>query len=173
MGKVDRRGTGRLGLTAILSAVLLACAVFVFSRRRGLSFPERTRGGAASDLLPLLSPQGSDYVLLVSTPAVVLILNYEDRLSSSMRIGALGALTVIGFSVYDLMGRAAYGTFMALSVITVCYFVVIAAMCSAEGWKNCRYHAAMSRMLMMCAVAICLHGGRAAAAQAPGDLRAR
>ena len=122
-------------LTAILSAVLLACAVFVFSRRRGLSFPEGLEAALLLTCIPLLSPQGWDYVLLVSTPAVVLILNYEDRLSSSMRIGALGSLTVIGFSVYDLMGRAAYGTFMALSVITVCYFVVIAAMCSLRAGR--------------------------------------
>ena len=35
------------------------------------------------------------------------------------------ALAAIGLTLYDLMGRAAYGRFMSWSVITVCYFVVI------------------------------------------------
>jgi hypothetical protein len=117
-------------LTAAVSAALLACAVLVFASRRGVSFPEGLEAALLLTCIPLLSPQGWDYVLLVSTPAVILIFNYEDRLATAMRIGALGALAVIGFSVYDLMGRAAYGTFMAVSAITVCYFVVIAALCS-------------------------------------------
>jgi hypothetical protein len=31
------------------------------------------------------------------------------------------------------MGRAVYATFMALSIISVCYFVVIAALCTLRG----------------------------------------
>ena len=40
------------------------------------------------------------------------------------------AVAIIGLSLYDIMGRAAYAAFMALSVITVCYLVVIAALCT-------------------------------------------
>jgi hypothetical protein len=35
------------------------------------------------------------------------------------------ALVAIGLSLYDVMGRAAYSRFMSLSVITLCYFVVV------------------------------------------------
>src|SRR5215212_9133265 len=85
-------GAGRTAsvLTAVISAALLACAVFVFAWRRGVSFPEGLEAALLLTCIPLLSPQGWDYVLLVSTPAVALIINYEDRLTPALRIGALG-----------------------------------------------------------------------------------
>jgi hypothetical protein len=66
----------------------------------------------------------------VSTPAIMLLLNYEDRLPPVMRFATIAALATIGLSVYDVMGRAAYGIFMAWSVITLCYLVVAGAMCA-------------------------------------------
>lgn len=37
-------------------------------------------------------------------------------------------LAAIGLSVYDVLGRRAYAAFMAVSAISVCYLVVIAAL---------------------------------------------
>ena len=92
--------------------------------------PEGLEAALLLTCVPLLSPQGWDYVFLVSTPATVFVVNYEDLLPPYVRVAAIAALLTIGLSVYDLMGRAAYGVFMALSVITVCYFVVIATLCA-------------------------------------------
>jgi hypothetical protein len=47
-----------------------------------------------------------------------------------MRLLTVGAVATIGLSLYDAMGRAAYSAFMAWSVISLCYFVVIAALCA-------------------------------------------
>ena len=66
----------------------------------------------------------------MSTPAIVFLANYEDRLPLLLRGATLAAIAIIGFSVYDLMGRAAYSAFMGWSVISVCYFVVIAGLCA-------------------------------------------
>ena len=83
--------------------------------------------------VPLLSPQGWDYVFLVATPAVMFILNYFADLSPALRAAAAGALVLIGFTLYDIMGRAAYSRFMMLSIITICFFVVIAALAQIRG----------------------------------------
>jgi len=111
-------------------AILLAAAALVFIRRGALPFPEGLEGALLLTYVPLLSPQGWDYVFLVSTPAIVFLANYEDRLPRLLRLLAAAAVATIGLSLYDLMGRAAYSVFMAWSVITACYFVVIAALCT-------------------------------------------
>jgi hypothetical protein len=78
--------------------------------------------------IPFLSPQGWDYVLLLATPAVMLLAAYEHRLPGSARWLTLAALAGVGLSIYDLMGRTAYHAFMNASGITLCFFVVIAAL---------------------------------------------
>jgi arabinofuranan 3-O-arabinosyltransferase len=109
--------------TAVL---LLAVAAAVFLGRRGVPFPEGLEGGLLLTLMPLLSPQGWDYVFLIATPAVLYLVNYEDRLPFFMRIITAIVLATIGLSLFDLMGRTAYYAFMRLSIISVCFFVVIA-----------------------------------------------
>ncbi len=117
-------------LTIVTIAIVLGAAAFVCRRRSTLPFPEGLEGSLLLTSIPLLSPQGWDYVFLVSTPAIVFLGNYEDRLPLVLRILAIVAVATIGLSLFDLMGRAAYSAFMAWSVITVCYFVVIAALCA-------------------------------------------
>jgi hypothetical protein len=101
----------------------------VFLRRRGIVFPEGLEAGLLLTMMPLLSPQGWDYVLLLSTPAVVYLANYEDRLPRILRVMTIIALAAIGLSVFDLIGRTMYRTFMQASGISLCFFVVIAALC--------------------------------------------
>jgi hypothetical protein len=123
-------GSSAAVLTIATIALLLAAAAFVFLRRGGLKFPEGLEGALLLTCVPLLSPQGWDYVFLVSTPAIVFLANYEDRLPMPVRLLTIGAVATIGLSLYDVMGRAAYSAFMAWSVISLCYFVVIAALCA-------------------------------------------
>jgi hypothetical protein len=123
-------GAGRPAtmLTALTSAGALVVAIRVFMRRTGVRAPEALESAMLLTLIPLLSPQGWDYVFLVSTPAIMLLVNYDDRLPRAARIVTRLALATIGLSLYDVMGRAAYGIFMSLSIITVCYFIVIGAL---------------------------------------------
>jgi hypothetical protein len=115
-------------LAAALAAGLLGLAAYVVWCRGGVAFPEGLEGSLLLTLIPLLSPQGWDYVLLISTPAIVYLVNLEDRLPGPLRALTIVAVAVIGLSIYDVMGGAAYRAFMSLSMITVCYFVVIAAL---------------------------------------------
>ena len=56
-------------------------------------------------MTPLLSPQGWDYVLVVCTPAVVCLANYNDRLPRALRLLSVVAVAAIGLTLFDLVGR--------------------------------------------------------------------
>jgi alpha-1,2-mannosyltransferase len=115
-------------LVAAVTLALLALAAVVFARRRGLARPEFLEASLLLTLVPLLSPQGWDYVFLVSTPAIALLANYGDRLPAALRYATLAVVLVIGLSLYDVMGRSNYAAFMQLSVLTVCFMVIVVAL---------------------------------------------
>jgi hypothetical protein len=111
-------------LAAGTALALLALAGVIFIARTGVRSPEGLEASFLLTLIPLISPQGWDYVFLVSTPGIMYVLNYERRLPQGIRIASVVALATIAFSLYDVMGRHLYGAFMMLSVISVCYLVI-------------------------------------------------
>jgi hypothetical protein len=121
-------GPRAAGLALAAAVVLLIVAAAVFARRRHVRAPEGLEASLLLTLMPLLSPQGWDYVLLVSTPAVMYLVNYDRELPAAVRAATIVALAGIGLSLYDVMGRRAYGVFMALSIVSVCYLIVIASL---------------------------------------------
>ena len=114
-------------LTTLLS---LGAAALMFFRRRSIHFPEGLEGSLLLMLVPLLSPQGWDYVLLTATPAVVYLANYYDRLPVVPRVAAIVAALTIGLSLFDVMGRTAYHAFMGMALVSVCAIVLVAAVCT-------------------------------------------
>jgi hypothetical protein len=102
--------------------------VAVTRARRHLLFPEYLEMALLLTLIPLISPQGWDYVLLVSTPAVMCLINFFERFSTPYRIVVACALAVVGFSLFDVMGRTLYSVFMSLSIVTVCYLALVWSM---------------------------------------------
>ena len=125
-------GPGRLAasLALITALTLVGAAVLVFLRRRAVTFPEGLEGSLLLTFVPLLSPQGWDYALLVATPAILYLANYEDRLPTIPRLSAVLAALTIGLSLFDLMGRTAYSAFMAAAIISVCALVLVGALCA-------------------------------------------
>ncbi len=115
-------------LTVVTTVVALAVATWVWRAGRHMTCPEGLEGALLLVLIPLMSPQGWDYVLLVSTAAVMYLVNYWDRLPGALYPLTVVALAVIGLAIFDLMGRDAYAAFMRMSGITLCYVVVIAAL---------------------------------------------
>jgi hypothetical protein len=118
--------SARLALGTAVVLLLVAGAVFLY--RRGVRFPEGVEGSVLLTLMPLLSPQGWDYVFLIATPAIIFLANYLDLLPRPMRMLTIVAVATIAFSLFDIMGRAAYNVFMQLSIISLCFFVVVAAL---------------------------------------------
>jgi alpha-1,2-mannosyltransferase len=124
-------------LALLMVLVLLTAAAFVFSRRRALAFPEGLEIALLLTMVPIISPQGWDYVFLVSTPGVMYLVNYRDALPGSLRTGVIVALLVIAFSIFDLMGRPAYYMFMSLSIIPAAYLVVLAGLVMLRVRRAC------------------------------------
>jgi hypothetical protein len=125
-------GTLATSLAALTAIAAIAAAAFVFLRRRGVVFPEALEGSLLLMLVPLLSPQGWDYVLLLAAPAVVLLANYKDALPPVMRGAALVAALTMGLSLFDVLGRRAYEGFMETAAISVCACVLITAVCAVR-----------------------------------------
>ena len=121
-------GTSSMVLAAGTSAGLLALAAVISLRRRGVLRPEGLEAALLLTLIPLLSPQGWDYVFLIATPAVMLVVNYDRDLPPLLRAASWLALVIAAFTLYDVVGKRVYGIFMAASVVSVCYLVVIAAL---------------------------------------------
>jgi hypothetical protein len=114
-------------LAAATGGLLLLLTGIVIAGRGKLPVTDTLEGSLLLLLIPLLSPQGWDYVFLIGTPAVMLLVNYLPSLPRDLRIATIVAMAVVAFSIFDLMGRSAYAFFMGLSLITVCVVVEVAA----------------------------------------------
>ncbi|HVG55933.1 MAG TPA: glycosyltransferase 87 family protein [Vicinamibacterales bacterium] len=115
-------------LATITSIGAVAMAGAVFKRRSEVSFPEALEASVLLMLVPMLSPQGWDYVLLLGAPAVAMLANYRDRLPAALNKTVVVAALAMGLSIYDLMGRRAFGAFMQAGAISLCASVMIATL---------------------------------------------
>jgi hypothetical protein len=115
-------------LAAMVSVILLGLTAIVMAGRGALKNPDTLEGALLLTMIPLLSPQGWDYVLLISTPAVMLLINDLESLPRGLRVVTAVSIAVIGLSIYDLIGRDAYRMFMRLSLITLFVLIEIAAL---------------------------------------------
>jgi hypothetical protein len=115
-------------LTAATAALLFGVCAIAIGVRRPRMRPEYLDVALLLTVIPLLSPQGWDYVLLLSTPAVMLLVNALPAYGRALRLTVLACLALTGLSIYDVMGRAAYQQFMEWSIITPIYGVMIATL---------------------------------------------
>jgi hypothetical protein len=121
--------------TTVTTGVVLALIAVTWMRRRGLANPDYLEFALLMLVIPLLSPQGWDYVLLLGTPAVVMLLDRWPDVSRPWRIVTAVALSAMGLSIYDVMGRRLYGEFMALSLVSVAALLAAAALVHLR-WKS-------------------------------------
>jgi arabinofuranan 3-O-arabinosyltransferase len=115
-------------LATVAGAMLLGISAIAIAGRGKLPVPDTLEGSLLLLLIPLLSPQGWDYVFLIGTPAVMLLVNDLPSLPRGLRVAVIVALAVVAFSIFDVMGRTAYSLFMRMSLITVCVVIEIAAL---------------------------------------------
>jgi hypothetical protein len=114
-------GIGRpaAALATVSTGALLGLVAVTWLRRRTVDNPDYLEYALLMLIVPLLSPQGWDYVLLLGTPAVVCVLDRFPEFSRPWKAVALAALTLMGLTVFDLLGRALYAQVMAFSVVSV------------------------------------------------------
>jgi hypothetical protein len=130
-------GLGSLAtsLAWLTIAATVVLVMVVWRRRQNVSAPEYLECALLLLLIPLVSPQGWDYVLLLATPAVVCIIDRWRELPRGWQWGLGTALALMGLTMFDVMGRELYGRFMALSVVTVCALVVAAGLAHLR-WRQ-------------------------------------
>jgi len=119
-------------LTLLTLASIGGLLIVSWRRRRGLAAPEYLECALLMLLIPLVSPQGWDYLLLLATPAVVCLMDRWREFPRLWQWGLGIALALMGLSSFDLMGRALYGRFMSLSIISVCALVVAVGLIHAR-----------------------------------------
>jgi hypothetical protein len=115
-------------LAAGVAVLLLALTGIVVAGRGALAGTDTLEASMLLLLIPLLSPQGWDYVFLIATPAVMLLINDSAALPAGLRVATIAAIAVVGLTVYDLVGRDFYAAFMQMSVVTVCVVVELVAL---------------------------------------------
>lgn len=76
-------------------------------------------------LIPLASPLGWDYNLLMSILGIMVIVHYFLYYTKIWRIVLVCNFLIIFFSVYDIIGKDLYSTFMSLSLTTLNFLALI------------------------------------------------
>ncbi len=112
-----------LGLGLVLGLAILM--LFLIRWGRGLPRAAVLEVGTLLVMIPLVSPLGWDYQFVTSVLGVTLLARHWTDFPPLGRFFLAANFIVIGFSIYDLIGRAAYTTFMAWSALTVSFLVHI------------------------------------------------
>jgi hypothetical protein len=106
-----------LALVSALGAV--AAGLFVMARRRPVAEPNYLEGGYFLLLVPLLSPQGWDYVLVLALPAYMCLVDRWRDLSQAWRTVALVGFFLTSFTIFDLLGRSLYTLLIQLAAVSL------------------------------------------------------
>jgi hypothetical protein len=108
-----------IALAAVSSALALAVVAAAVLMRRRVRAPACLEYGMLAVLVPLISPQGWDYLLVVALPGYLCLV---DRWRETPKVwhGVLvGALFVTNFAIYDLMRRPLYMFVMSNGIATL------------------------------------------------------
>ena len=128
-------GAPATALATVTTGVVLGLIATVWVRRAQIDNPDYLEFSLLMLVIPLLSPQGWDYVLLLGTPAVVCLVDRWSEVSLDWRIATALSLGLMGLTMFDLMGRTMYGQFMALSLVSVAALGAAVALTHLR-WKS-------------------------------------
>lgn len=117
------------------AAFVLGMAVVVIGMRRRSAKPAYLEFGLLMLLVPLISPQGWDYVLLLGTPAVLCVADRFFAVSLPWRVVTATAIGLMSFTIFDVLGRALYTRLMALNIISISALVLVACLVHVR-WKG-------------------------------------
>jgi hypothetical protein len=115
-------------LATLSSGAVLGLSAVVWLKRRPVAVPDYLEVALLMLIVPLVSPQGWDYVLLLATPAAMCLVDRWKELGGAWRGVAGAALVLMGLTFFDIMGRTMYTRFMALSIVSVAALAVAAAL---------------------------------------------
>jgi hypothetical protein len=111
-------------MTATLAALVLA----MIWKGRDVAAPVALECGLLLMLIPLVSPLAWDYTLLMSVLAVTILVYHFFHYSGLWRALLVANFCMISLSIYDLMGRNLYESFMDWSVLTVNFLILVGSL---------------------------------------------
>jgi alpha-1,2-mannosyltransferase len=88
-------------------------------------------------LIPLASPLGWDYNLLMSILGIMIIIHSFPNYTKTWRIVLIFNFLIIFFSVYDIIGKDLYSTFMSLSITTLNFLLLLGYLAFLRFKKLC------------------------------------
>lgn len=92
---------------AVVSVVaLIGLAAFVLTKRAPVRSPGYLEFALLLLLIPLITPQGWDYMLLLGTPAIVCVIDRWGALGPQWRVGVAVALFLIALPMREVFGLA-------------------------------------------------------------------
>jgi hypothetical protein len=95
-------------LAALTAAAVAALMMAVWTHRQQVQEPAYLEFGQLMLLVPLISPQGWDHVLLLATPAVSCLVDRLPDMATPWRVVTILAMALMSFTIYDLLGRSLY-----------------------------------------------------------------
>ncbi len=120
--------TGSQNIALVLSGLVIALLAFLvlFLVLKGKEIPRASvlECSGLLILIPLVSPLGWDYTLLISVLGIMIIMNNYFRYTKLWRGVLVVNFCIVSLSLYDIMGRELYATFMSWSVITINFLVI-------------------------------------------------
>lgn len=124
LGDPARASVPALIVLAALAALFLAVVMYGGGRQDAVVL----EGAMLLTLTPLVSPLGWDYNFLMALPAVMLVLRQWQSFPAAVRILLAVNFAVIALALYDTLGREWYSVFMAWSVTTINFIIVVVAL---------------------------------------------
>jgi hypothetical protein len=100
------RTASELALASVVVAMLAGLVVLAWRRRAPA--PNYLEGAFFFVLIPLLSPQGWDYVLVIALPAYMCLVDRWRDLPATWRGVALMGIFLTSFTIFDLLRRPLY-----------------------------------------------------------------
>ncbi len=133
--------TGNTGQSMVFSAIvilLLAILVLVLILK-GKDMPRAPvlECSLCLLLIPLVSPLGWDYTLLLATMAIMLIIQKYPSYSQFWQVVLIINFALIFFLTFDLLGRELYSTIMLWSVTTINFIILIGYLAYLRFKKIC------------------------------------
>ncbi len=116
---------------------LALLTLFVMKKRSQVMSPSVLESSLLLLCIPLVSPLGWDYTLLMAFPGLMVVVYHFSSFSKAGKIVLIINLSVIFFSLYDLMGKELYASFMSLSVITVNFLILVFYLFYLRFHKTC------------------------------------
>lgn len=121
-------GTLATALAVASSVATLGIAGLTLIARRAARSPGYLEFALLLLVIPLLSPQGWDYMLLLGTPAVVCLLDRWRDLGRPWQAMAGAAFVVIGLPMREVLGLTMTRQMMNSGMVTVAALVLVAGL---------------------------------------------